>query len=98
MYIFGAFTRLINSPSDTHAILDKEGRIMVVLVGRPPEKPGTKPWCQVAEDAALQMGEARAAAGIRATPHRRGRFAVVATGVSLGGGQRACLPAMSTPI
>ncbi|KAJ6631937.1 hypothetical protein B0H10DRAFT_1975532 [Mycena sp. CBHHK59/15] len=75
---------------DPKLILDARGRIVAILIGRP-EDPD---WDEVVDEAVREMHRARRK-GMRhrvfksARPlHRRGRFSVLAAGVSFGGGQK----------
>ncbi|KAJ6514780.1 hypothetical protein DFH09DRAFT_940793, partial [Mycena vulgaris] len=69
-------------------ILDREGRIIAILLGRP-EDPD---WDDVVKGALKAL--ARARRSVRRygawwnNPHRRGRYLALTTGVSFGGGQR----------
>ncbi|KAJ7079807.1 hypothetical protein B0H15DRAFT_787690 [Mycena belliarum] len=71
-------------------ILDVEGRVIAVLLGRP-EDPG---WDVVVRDAEKAMrrvnraGHALGAFRAEDARHRRGNFPVIAGGVSFGGGQK----------
>jgi len=70
-------------------ILDKEGRIIAVLVGQPDDPK----WIDVVGDAAEVMPEVQRL-GIdmelfadKNLRHRRGEFLAIPVGVSFGGGQ-----------
>ncbi|KAJ7101231.1 hypothetical protein B0H15DRAFT_769360 [Mycena belliarum] len=71
-------------------ILDAHGRIIAILLGRP-EDPD---WDAVVDDAhramrrAYRAGLASDAFRAKDVKHRRGDFAVLASGVSFGGGQK----------
>ncbi|KAJ6527047.1 hypothetical protein B0H19DRAFT_970015 [Mycena capillaripes] len=79
-----------HNPSSPKLILDIYGRIIAILLGRP-EDPE---WDEVVRKAAHAMNRARragfASGAFRAADaeHRHGRFPVLATGVSFGGGQQ----------
>lgn len=80
-------------------VLDKEGRIIAVLVGQP-EDPE---WRVIVGDAAELMQEVeRLGASMdlfteKSLHHRRGEFLAIPTGVSFGGGQTVRLsPGFST--
>ncbi|KAJ6522122.1 hypothetical protein DFH09DRAFT_938563, partial [Mycena vulgaris] len=71
-------------------ILDAHGRIIAILLGRP-EDPD---WDDVVRDAVKAMNRARRAGRASGAfrrkdiNHRRGRYALLSTGVSFGGGQK----------
>lgn len=78
----------------TRKILDKEDRVVAVLVGQPNDPT----WEGAVVEAAAVMLEV-ASEGISARhidgkylSHRRGSFVALPVGVSFGGGQTACLP------
>ncbi|KAK6978070.1 hypothetical protein R3P38DRAFT_2580491 [Favolaschia claudopus] len=72
-------------------ILDCEGRIIAILLGRPEEE---EEWEQVIRqiielfNRVRKSGEKSRAFRPKDLSHRRGRFAVLASGVSFGGGQQ----------
>lgn len=68
------------------AVLDSEGRIVAVLVGRPAEDPS---WERTHRDAAEELERGRNALKLtlKQKRHRRGHFPALATGISHGGGQ-----------
>jgi 2-keto-3-deoxy-L-rhamnonate aldolase RhmA len=76
--------------SSPKLIVDIEGRIIAILLGRP-EDPE---WDEVVRKAAAaftrarRAGEASGAFRPQDLKHRRGSYAVLSTGVSLGGGQQ----------
>lgn len=63
--------------------LDKEGRVIVVLAGRP-----RMGWDAVVDGATEIIEEARPRCNFPDEVHRRGNFAAIATGISFGGGQK----------
>lgn len=67
-------------------LLDRQDRIVGVLVGRP-DDPG---WDAVAQEASRAMEEARKNCYFKKKDkdHRRGVFATLARGASFGGGQQ----------
>ncbi|KAJ7431724.1 hypothetical protein FB451DRAFT_1381385 [Mycena latifolia] len=71
-------------------ILDVHGRIIAILLGRP-EDPD---WDSVVRDAAKAMhrayrrGHASGAFRAKDSKHRRGKYTVLTSGVSFGGGQK----------
>ena len=72
--------------------MDCEDRVLGVLAGQPDDPE----WGNVAAAASAALDEARVQCGFAADgfDHRRGTFAAVARGVSFGGGQTVCAPAM----
>ncbi|OJT01850.1 hypothetical protein TRAPUB_7682 [Trametes pubescens] len=71
--------------STPHKILDKEGRVIVVLAGHPADPD----WGSVASEAYDAMSQAaeQCTFSRKHADHRRGLFATLATGVSFGGGR-----------
>ncbi|KAJ6452902.1 hypothetical protein DFH09DRAFT_964194 [Mycena vulgaris] len=74
---------------DPKLIVDREGRIIAILLGRP-EDPE---WSDVVKDAFKALARARKRARRHGAwwaeaSHRRGRYFALTTGVSFGGGQR----------
>jgi hypothetical protein len=84
--------------SKTRLILDKNGRIIAVLVGQPDDPH----WKYVAIDATEVMQEVeRLGADTelfaeKTLHHRRGEFLALPAGVSFGGGQTVRGPGFST--
>jgi hypothetical protein len=81
---------LLNSTATP--ILDKGGRVIAVLAGRP--KSATEvSWHAVHDEAFQAMDRERKRASFTAgqSSHRRGEFFALSTGASFGGGQRVCL-------
>ncbi|KAJ7029113.1 hypothetical protein C8F04DRAFT_963284 [Mycena alexandri] len=76
--------------SSPKLIVDVDGRIIAILLGRPEDDD----WDEVVADAGCALERARCAGHrvgtfrAKDTEHRRGRFAVLTTGVSFGGGQQ----------
>ncbi|KAG6826286.1 hypothetical protein H0H92_000435 [Tricholoma furcatifolium] len=72
----------------THLLVDREHRIIGVLLGRPR---ASQDWDRVCEDArsALEAASRRMSFTPKEKTHRRGSFPAVAHGISYGGGQRA---------
>ncbi|KAI0359019.1 hypothetical protein OH77DRAFT_1128116 [Trametes cingulata] len=70
---------------DPRAILDKKGRIVAVLVGRP----RSDSWDTINEEMQAVFELAREAYQVPAAQqaHRRGNFTVATSGISYGGGQ-----------
>ncbi|KAJ7506702.1 hypothetical protein B0H11DRAFT_1707105, partial [Mycena galericulata] len=68
-------------------IVDAEGRIIAILLGAPEDRD----WDNVVNEAAKAMARARRRArqhGWYPSPHRRGLYLPLSTGVSFGGGQK----------
>ncbi|EIW58911.1 uncharacterized protein TRAVEDRAFT_86929, partial [Trametes versicolor FP-101664 SS1] len=72
-------------PSTPFKIVDKDGRVIGLLAGRPADAS----WDDVASSAYSAMAEAAEACQFKPkhSDHRRGQFATLATGVSFGGGR-----------
>jgi hypothetical protein len=74
-------------------ILDKEERIIAVLVGQPDDPK----WGDVAASATEvmqeveQLGKSSDLFTEKALSHRRGEYLAISTGVSFGGGQKVSL-------
>jgi hypothetical protein len=80
---------LIGACRKTLLILDKTGRIIAVLVGRPDDSE----WVYVVDDAANVMREVQKLCADmelvseKSLGHRQGNFLAIPVGVSFGGGQ-----------
>ena len=80
---------LINFHRKTLLILDKEGRIVAILVGQPDDPE----WLYVINDAAEVMQEVQRLGAEsdlfseKSLAHRQGEFLAIPVGVSFGGGQ-----------
>jgi hypothetical protein len=88
--IFFAHVFCLRTP---HVFTDSEGRIFVILAGRPTDPD----WDEVMEGVvkaltnARKQGFAKGVFNRENVNHRRGLFAVLGDGVSFGGGQRVSL-------
>ena len=84
------------------AIVDKDGRIIAILVGQPAD-PGW-PSAHRSAHAALQAARKRCRFPKKSTKHRRGDFPALSAGISYGGGQKVsyrssyCLSIVTTPL
>lgn len=80
-----AFPHRSTPPSTPFKIVDKDGRVIGLLAGRPADAS----WDDVASSAYSAMAEAAEACQFKPkhSDHRRGQFATLATGVSFGGGR-----------
>lgn len=79
-------------------ILDDDGRVVAVLVGRPLKKSGEfDDWPQVVIglEAAINQLERDSTFSEKQSDHRRGRFRTKSLGVSHGGGQKVCPATMA---
>jgi hypothetical protein len=67
-------------------ILDREGRLVAILAGRPTDES----WPEMTRQGAEELEEARGRCHIPAKSrrHRRGQFVALRCGVSHGGGQK----------
>lgn len=79
------------TPRTPHAIVDKAGRIIVTLAGRP----DASDWDCVIAEAMLVLGSFRDRGSTQEAlfteadwRHRRGHYLAVSAGVSFGGGQK----------
>ena len=74
-------------------MLDKEGRIVAFLAGRPdgPDWGGVSSRASEALQRMQLLGVESGAFSSDDLDHRRGNFLAVASGVSFGGGQTVCL-------
>ena len=73
--------------SQTIIIVDDESRIIGILAGRPGSNRDWEEVCSEAEEELIKVGDQ---VGGRSGPkvHRRGAFATLCTGFSVGGGQK----------
>ncbi|KAJ7660090.1 hypothetical protein DFH06DRAFT_989193 [Mycena polygramma] len=73
-------------PSTSRPLVDKEGRVIAVLGGRPNDPQ----YLRLTEEAAEHMEDARTELNFRAdqTKGRRGAFSSASAGISFGGGQQ----------
>jgi hypothetical protein len=73
-------------------VLDKGGRVIAILAGRP--KSATEASWHALHNEALQAmvrGQEQASFTAKQSSHRRGEFSALSTGASFGGGQRVRL-------
>ena len=95
MSFFRAKRRLSLKDRDPHLIVDKEGRVFVVLVGRPAGygAEAEKSWDDATDEAFRLFAELRndretlTAFKGKDLDHCQGKFLAVALGVLFGGGQ-----------
>ncbi|KJA14108.1 hypothetical protein HYPSUDRAFT_150797, partial [Hypholoma sublateritium FD-334 SS-4] len=78
--------RRLTTSRVTRAIVDKDGRVIAVLAGRP-DDPN---WTSVHRSAhsALQLARRRCRFPKKTRNHRRGSFPALSAGISFGGGQK----------
>lgn len=84
--------------SKTRLILDKDNRIIAVLVGQPDDpfwKDEVKAAAKVMQEAE-RLGADSDLFAEKSLHHRRGEFLALPAGVSFGGGQTVCSPGFST--